>query len=79
LAAEPRHVDLSQWRYESAGLFLLSTFSKTVKKSSTPDQKVSNHYMYFFWQDGSSPQTYHIRIVVRYFEVRYLVYYQFTV
>jgi hypothetical protein len=32
----------------------------------------------FFWFGRCSPQTYRIRVVIRYLEVRYLVYYQFT-
>jgi hypothetical protein len=31
------------------------------------------------YNDRTSPQTYQIRIVIRYIEVQYLVYYQFTI
>jgi hypothetical protein len=48
--------------------------------SSTRDGNPTNGI--FFWLGAYAgcpkPQTYHFYILMRYFEVRYLVYYQFT-
>ena len=59
-----------------------------VPRASPPVTFLNAHYnqarrmeypqIALFGQSHSSPQTYHIRIVIRYFEVRYMVYYEFT-